>query len=114
MTVFDIEYKLTFVLQDINYLSQARQGRTTIVIAHRLSTVQTADMIAAIQNGRVAELGTHAELMSHKGVYYDLVTAQMIEVEEESSKGEIPSCIVIQTSLCAIPLQSLLPSSGWL
>ena len=45
-------------------------------------------MIAAIQHGRVAELGTHAELMNHKGVYYDLVTAQMIEVEEESSKGE--------------------------
>ena len=54
-----------------------------MVIAHRLSTVQTADVIAAIKSGRVAEIGTHSELMDHEGVYYDLVTAQMIEVEEE-------------------------------
>ena len=77
---------------DINFIDlsslQARQGRTTIVIAHRLSTVQTADMIAAIQHGRVAELGTHAELMNLKSVYHDLVTAQMVEVEEETSKGK--------------------------
>ena len=44
-------------------------------------------MIAAIQNGRVAELGTHTQLMNLKGVYHDLITAQMIEVEEETSGG---------------------------
>ena len=44
-------------------------------------------MIAAIQNGCVAELGTHAQLMDLKGVYHDLVTAQMIEVDEEASRG---------------------------
>ena len=67
---------------------QARQGRTTIVVAHRLSTVQTANMIAAIQDGRITELGTHSQLMEHKGVYYDLVTAQMIEMDKEGNKNE--------------------------
>jgi len=52
-----------------------------------LSTVQTADLIAAIQDGHVAELGTLSQLLDLKGIYYDLVTAQMIEVEEEASKG---------------------------
>jgi len=58
-----------------------------VVIAHRLSTIQTADVIVAIKSGRVAELGTHSELMDREGVYYDLVTAQMIEVEEEDTTG---------------------------
>ena len=58
-------------------LDHAREGRTTIVIAHRLSTIQTADVIASIEDGRVVEMGTHAELMSCKGLYYDLVTAQV-------------------------------------
>lgn len=45
-------------------------------------------MIAAIQHGRVAELGTHSELMDLEGIYYDLVTAQMIETSGEVSKGD--------------------------
>ena len=57
------------------------------MIAHRLSTIQTADVIAAIKSGCVAELGTHSELMDREGVYYDLVTAQMIEVEKENTTG---------------------------
>ena len=57
---------------------QARQGRTTIVIAHRLSTIQGADIIAAVNNGSVVETGTHSQLLKLKGVYYDLVTAQVI------------------------------------
>jgi len=56
---------------------QARQGRTTIVIAHRLSTIQGADIIAAFANGKVAESGTHSQLLQMRGVYYDLVTAQV-------------------------------------
>ena len=59
-------------------LDHAREGRTTIVIAHRLSTIQTADVIASIEDGRVVEQGTHAELMERKGLYYDLVMAQVI------------------------------------
>ena len=52
------------------HLLQARQGRTTIVITHPLSTIQGADIIAALANGKVVERGTHS-------VYYDLVTAQV-------------------------------------
>ena len=58
-------------------LDHAREGRTTIVIAHRLSTIQTADVIASIEDGQVVEQGTHAELMERKGLYYDLVMAQV-------------------------------------
>ncbi|GAB0184535.1 ATP-binding cassette sub-family B member 5 [Grus japonensis] len=58
-------------------LDNARQGRTCIVIAHRLTTVQTADIIAVIQNGRVVELGTHSQLLAKEGHYYALVNAQV-------------------------------------
>uniref|UniRef100_A0A8C4WTK2 ATP-binding cassette sub-family B member 5 n=1 Tax=Gopherus evgoodei TaxID=1825980 RepID=A0A8C4WTK2_9SAUR len=57
-------------------LDKARQGRTCIVIAHRLSTVQNADKIAVIQNGRVVEQGTHQQLLAEKGIYYSLVNVQ--------------------------------------
>ncbi|NWW63711.1 MDR1 protein, partial [Ifrita kowaldi] len=56
-------------------LDNARQGRTCIVIAHRLSTVQTADIIVVIQNGRVVEQGTHSQLLAKEGYYYALVNA---------------------------------------
>ncbi|NXP32814.1 MDR1 protein, partial [Leiothrix lutea] len=56
-------------------LDNARRGRTCIVIAHRLSTVQTADIIVVIQNGRVVEQGTHSQLLAKEGHYYALVNA---------------------------------------
>lgn len=62
-------------------------GRTTIIIAHRLSTVRNADCIVAVKNGKVVETGTHEQLMDSKGVYYQLVMLQAIaekEVEELS------------------------------
>ncbi|XP_009464796.1 PREDICTED: ATP-binding cassette sub-family B member 5 [Nipponia nippon] len=58
-------------------LDNARQGRTCIVIAHRLTTIQTADIIAVIQNGRVVEQGTHSQLLAKEGHYYALVNAQV-------------------------------------
>ncbi|XP_032552546.1 ATP-binding cassette sub-family B member 5 [Chiroxiphia lanceolata] len=58
-------------------LDNARQGRTCIIIAHRLSTVQTADIIVVIQNGRVVEQGTHNQLLAKEGHYYALVNAQV-------------------------------------
>lgn len=63
-------------------LDKAREGRTTIVIAHRLSTVRTADVIAAIQEGVVVEEGSHDDLMGTDGVYHQLVTLQTFEKEE--------------------------------
>ena len=58
-------------------LDAASEGRTAIIIAHRLSTVQNADIIAVIHHGRVVEEGTHQELLGRKGIYYNLVMAQM-------------------------------------
>lgn len=62
---------------DIYLYVQVRLGRTTIVVAHRLSTIRNADLIAGFQNGEVVELGTHRELMEKEGVYHTLVTMQV-------------------------------------
>jgi ATP-binding cassette subfamily B protein len=52
-------------------------GRTTFVIAHRLSTIRRADLILLMEDGRVIERGTHAELMDARGTYYRMVRRQM-------------------------------------
>ena len=57
-------------------LDELCRGRTTLVVAHRLSTIKNADEIAVISKGQIAEQGTHEELMAHKGVYHDLYSLQ--------------------------------------
>ncbi|QNK77697.1 ABC transporter ATP-binding protein [Winogradskyella undariae] len=57
-------------------LSELTNDRTTIVIAHRLSTIKKADQILVIEAGKIAERGTHEELLEAKGRYYDLYTFQ--------------------------------------
>jgi subfamily B ATP-binding cassette protein MsbA len=57
-------------------LAALTKGRTTIVIAHRLSTIRKADQILVIENGRIAETGTHDELIARAGRYYNLFTYQ--------------------------------------
>ncbi|XP_075037496.1 bile salt export pump-like [Mixophyes fleayi] len=57
-------------------LNKVRSGRTTISIAHRLSTVRNADIIVGFDGGRAVEMGTHEELLKIKGVYFTLVTLQ--------------------------------------
>ena len=52
------------------------RNRTSVVIAHRLSTVRNADLILVVHDGKICELGTHEELMSHRGVYYKLYQRQ--------------------------------------
>ncbi len=64
------------------------KSRTTIVIAHRLSTVVGADQIVALDAGRVAERGTHAELLAKGGLYAELWARQAAERElEEVAEG---------------------------
>ena len=55
-------------------LNKARMGRTTIIIAHRMSTIQNADRIVVLDKGTITEQGTHAELMNKRGAYYNMNT----------------------------------------
>lgn len=54
-------------------LLRAAQGRTTIAIAHRLATIQHADVIFVLSNGRIVEVGTHVELLKQKNTYWHMV-----------------------------------------
>ncbi|MGH3696976.1 MAG: ABC transporter ATP-binding protein [Pseudonocardiaceae bacterium] len=58
-------------------MTRAREGRTTLVIAHRLSTIRTADRIVVLHDGRVAETGTHDELLARSGTYATLLASQL-------------------------------------
>jgi subfamily B ATP-binding cassette protein MsbA len=61
-------------------LEQLMKGRTTFVIAHRLTTIQRADRILVLNKGRLVETGTHAELMDRKGLYQYLYTLRLTEL----------------------------------
>jgi len=67
--------------QILNGLREVMQGRTTILIAHRVSTARNADRIAVLIDGRIAELGTHDELIARGGYYTDLFEKQSLEEE---------------------------------
>lgn len=65
-------------------LDELSEGRTTIIIAHRLSTVKNADVIAVVEGEHIIEMGSHSELMAKNGEYAALCRAQQIEKGEES------------------------------
>src|SRR4051812_29949161 len=65
----------------LNHLREVMQGRTTIFISHRVSTVRNADMIAVLHAGRIVELGTHDQLLARNGYYSDLYNKQLLEEE---------------------------------
>jgi ATP-binding cassette, subfamily B, multidrug efflux pump len=67
----------------LSRLDAILRQRTTVLISHRVSTVQHADQIVALRDGRIIERGTHAELLAHGGYYADLYQKQLLEEELE-------------------------------
>ncbi|PYY00828.1 MAG: ABC transporter ATP-binding protein [Acidobacteria bacterium] len=65
----------------LNHLREMMQGRTTIFISHRVSTVRAADQIAVLHGGEIVELGTHEDLLALNGYYADLYNKQLLEEE---------------------------------
>ena len=65
----------------LNHLREVMQGRTTIFISHRVSTVRNADLIAVLYGGRIVELGKHDDLLAKNGYYTDLYNKQLLEEE---------------------------------
>jgi ATP-binding cassette subfamily B protein len=71
-------------------MAELLAGRTTFVIAHRLSTVRRADMILLMEDGRVIERGTHEDLMDARGAYHEMVVRQMMETTGQDSEAPVP------------------------
>ena len=81
-------------------MDKLMQGRTSFVIAHRLSTIRNADRILVIENGRIAEMGNHHELLRQRGHYYRLYTQQFRqEVIEQADLWETDEVKSALTSL---------------
>jgi ATP-binding cassette subfamily B protein len=70
-------------------MQRLRQGRTSFVIAHRLSTVRDADLILVMDQGRIVEQGTHQQLMARGGLYLELYEAQFAR-REQSKRAQEP------------------------
>uniref|UniRef100_A0A8C6BJM6 ATP binding cassette subfamily B member 1 n=1 Tax=Monodon monoceros TaxID=40151 RepID=A0A8C6BJM6_MONMO len=96
-------------------LDKAREGRTTIVIAHRLSTVRNADVIAGLDDGVTVEKGSHDELMKEKGIYFRLVTIVSMDhkakTESLLSISSFPDEFVVL--FCVLQDENVPPVSFW-
>ena len=68
----------------LNHLRALMEGRTTIFISHRVSTVRNADQIAVLDKGEIVELGSHDELLARNGYYTELYNKQLLEEELET------------------------------
>jgi subfamily B ATP-binding cassette protein HlyB/CyaB len=72
-----LDYESEKLIQ--NNINQIKKGRTTLIIAHRLSAVRNCDLIVALDKGRIIEMGTHGELLNKKGYYHYLYNQQEID-----------------------------------
>ena len=75
-------------------LSRMVEGRTSLIIAHRLSTVQRADKIIVMHKGQVREMGTHQELLAHRGIYFKLYQLQYKDQEIPVGSSHTPESTV--------------------
>ncbi|HEX8514787.1 MAG TPA: ABC transporter ATP-binding protein [Bacteroidia bacterium] len=66
----------------LNNLKRIMEGKTSLIISHRVSSVKTSDQIIVLDNGRIAEKGSHKELLEKQGTYYNLYNMQLLENEE--------------------------------
>jgi ATP-binding cassette subfamily B multidrug efflux pump len=67
----------------LNNLGRIMQGKTSVIISHRISTIKNADNILVLDNGEVVEHGTHSQLMDLKGPYFELYEKQLLEEQEQ-------------------------------
>ncbi|RKR84770.1 ATP-binding cassette subfamily B protein [Mucilaginibacter gracilis] len=66
----------------LNNLGRSMQNKTSLIIAHRISTIKNADKILVMDNGKILEQGTHAQLMANKAAYFELYEKQLLEEQE--------------------------------
>jgi ATP-binding cassette subfamily B protein len=76
-------------------------GRTTIAIAHRLSTLRRADRLVVMERGQIVEIGRHEELMARQGAYYELYQAQARNIDADSSDNAISIPLEIKKASAA-------------
>lgn len=78
-----IDTETELLIQDA--LRKLTAGRTSIIIAHRLQTIQEADRVMVLHHGEVAEIGTHEELLAHRGLYFTLHALQFQDISTEEA-----------------------------
>lgn len=105
-------------------LDEAAKGRTSIVVAHRLSTIKDSHAIYVMSRGKIAEYGTHQELVAKGGVYAELVKAQEIRTAEEPESDDDEEEVLLEPlkdasdgtprRLSVVPISSRRASTGFL
>ena len=81
-----IDTKTEYAIQSI--INELLKGRTSFIVAHRLSTIINADIILVIKDGEILEKGNHKELLKLKGEYYNLYKNQFINEQMEKTKND--------------------------